>query len=98
MNLHYGLVPFITYKHCTLLRKFNFIKPVNRSMPKFTASERNLIQSIVATFSIKRIPDPEIIKEIYEQTKKSITRMGLYYVRQRIKKESLVQDYERRRV
>ena len=66
------------------------IKDVIRSAddPEFTNEERTLVKSIVATLSIKRIPDPEIIKEIERQTKKTITRMGLYYVRQRIKKES----------
>jgi hypothetical protein len=57
-------------------------------VPKFTLEERTLIKNIVATLSIKRIPDPEIIKVIYQQTNKTITRMGLYYVRQSIKKES----------
>ena len=57
-------------------------------MPKFTYEERTIIKSIVATLSIKRIPDPEIINEIYVQTKKSITRMGVYHVRQQIKRES----------
>lgn len=41
-------------------------------MPKFTGPERNLIQSIVANLTIKRIPDSEIIKEVFSQTKKSI--------------------------
>ena len=57
-------------------------------MPKFTKGERTLIKSIVATLSIKKIPDSEIIKEIYRQTNKTITRKEIYNVRQRIKKES----------
>ena len=57
-------------------------------MAKFTDEERTLAKSIVATLTIKRIPDPEIIKEIYDQTNKTITRMSLYNVRQQIKKES----------
>ena len=57
-------------------------------MPKFTNEERTLIKSIVATLSIRRISDPEIIRETYQQTNKTITRMGLYHVRQQIKKES----------
>lgn len=57
-------------------------------MSKFTSQERTLVKSIVATLSIKRIPDPQIMKEIYDQTHKTITRMGLYYLRQQIKKES----------
>jgi hypothetical protein len=57
-------------------------------MPKFTGSERNLIQSIVASLSIKRIPDPEIIKEVYKQTHKTISLKSLYNVRKAIKKDS----------
>jgi hypothetical protein len=57
-------------------------------MPKFTALERNLIKSIVATLSIKRIPDSEIIKEVFNQTKKLISPKSLYNIKQRIKKES----------
>jgi hypothetical protein len=55
---------------------------------KFTGPERTLPKSIVATLSIKRIPDTEIIKEIYDKTNKTITRMSLYNLRQQIKKES----------
>jgi hypothetical protein len=61
---------------------------INRSVSKFTNGERTLIKSIVATLSIKKIPDSEIIKEIYQQTGKTITRKEIYTVRQRIKKES----------
>lgn len=57
-------------------------------MPKFTAAERNQIQSIVATLSIKRIPDVEIIEEINQKLKKTIGPRELYNVRQRIEKES----------
>jgi uncharacterized protein YpbB len=55
---------------------------------KFTVPERTLAKNIVATLSIKRIPDTEIIKEIYDKTNKMITRMSLYNLRQQIKKES----------
>ena len=57
-------------------------------MPKFTAAERNLIQSIVANLSIKRIPDAVIMQEVYSQTKKTITDVTLYNIRKRLKKES----------
>jgi hypothetical protein len=57
-------------------------------VPKFTARERNLIQFIVANLSIKRIPDTEIMKEVYRQTNKTISDVTLYNVRKRIKKES----------
>ena len=57
-------------------------------MPKFTASERMLIQNLVCNLSIKRIPDNEIIKEVYEHTKKTISKVTLFNIRKRIKKES----------
>jgi alpha-galactosidase/6-phospho-beta-glucosidase family protein len=38
--------------------------------------------------TLKRIPDPEIIKEIEKQTNSTFTRFGLYQVKQQIKKES----------
>jgi hypothetical protein len=33
-------------------------------MPKFTSAERILLKSIVATLSIKRVPESEIIRDI----------------------------------
>lgn len=57
-------------------------------MSKYTIAERALVKSIVASLTIKRIPDPEIIKEVYMQTNKTISRSGLYGVRQQIKKDS----------
>lgn len=57
-------------------------------MPKFTATERSSIQSIVATLSLKRVPDTEIIEEISQTIKKTITRREIYNVRNRIKKDS----------
>lgn len=67
---------------------FIFTKCKYRNVGKFTNEERTLVESIVATLSIKRIPDPEIIKEVNEQTHKTITRMALFNIRQRIKKDS----------
>lgn len=57
-------------------------------MSKFTASERQTVKSIIATLSIKRIPDAMIIQHIRNTTGKTITRTGLYKMRQSIKKES----------
>ena len=57
-------------------------------MVKFTNAERSLAKSILATLSIKKVPDAEIIKEIERQTNKTIGRRSLYYLRQSIKKES----------
>jgi hypothetical protein len=55
---------------------------------KFSHEERSLVKSIVATLSIKRIPELEIIKEVERQTGKTITTRFLYYVKEQIKKES----------
>ena len=57
-------------------------------MAKFTNAERSLAKSILATLSIKKIPEAEIIKEIERQTNKTIGRRSLYDLRQAIKKES----------
>jgi hypothetical protein len=42
----------------------------------------------VATLSIKRIPESEILKEIERQTNKTITTRFLYYIKEQIKKDS----------
>ena len=57
-------------------------------MPKFTAAESTLIKSIVASLSIKRIPEPEIINEIYYQTNKTISKVALFNIKKRIKWDS----------
>jgi hypothetical protein len=57
-------------------------------MPKFSNAERILVKSIVASLSIKRIPEKDIINEIYNQTNKTLTQSGLFYVKKAIKKES----------
>ena len=51
-------------------------------------SRENQFKSIVASLSLKRIPDNEIIKAIYEQTNKEIKRRALYDLKQSIKRES----------
>jgi hypothetical protein len=38
--------------------------------------------------SIKRIPDQEIITEVYNEINKTLSKSSLYHVRQQIKKES----------
>lgn len=57
-------------------------------MVKFTNRERTEIQNIVASLTIKRIPDPLIIKDVQNTTGHTITRMTLWNIRQRLKKES----------
>ena len=58
------------------------------NMPKFTSAERILVKSIIASLSIKRIPEQDIIDEVYRQTKKTLTKSGMFYIRKDIKKES----------
>jgi hypothetical protein len=57
-------------------------------MPKYTTAERQFVNFIVANLSLKRIPDNEIMKEVYSQTQKKLSRSGLYNVKQSIKKDS----------
>ena len=57
-------------------------------MSKYTTAERALVKSIVATLSIKRIPEVEIIKAIFDQTNKTLSKSGLFRVKQQIKRES----------
>lgn len=58
------------------------------SKSKFTIGERTLIKNIVATLSIEKTPNHQIIQEIYQKTNKIVTRKEIYNVRQRIKKDS----------
>lgn len=46
-----------------------------------------LIQNMVCNLSIKRIPDNVIIKEVYEQTSKTISKVALFYARKRVKRD-----------
>jgi len=55
---------------------------------KFTSQERLVILNIVANLTIKRIPDPLIIKDIFNQTGHTVTRMTLWNVRRRLKRAS----------
>ena len=57
-------------------------------MPKFTVAQRNLIQSLVATLSLMRIPDNEIVKEIERQTNETVTARYIISVREQIRKQS----------
>jgi alpha-galactosidase/6-phospho-beta-glucosidase family protein len=61
---------------------------VGKSTSKFTIEERTLVKSLVATLTLKRMTDNEIIEEIQRQTNETITRSGLYKIKQQIKKES----------
>ena len=61
---------------------------MNTSTPKFTRNERSLIKSIVANLTIKRIPEPEIIKAVFDQTNQTISDRYLYSIKRQIKRES----------
>jgi alpha-galactosidase/6-phospho-beta-glucosidase family protein len=65
---------------------FRFVEVI--SVSKFTNGERHLVKSLVATLSLKRIPDNEIIQIIFNQTNKTISERTLYELRQSIKKDS----------
>jgi hypothetical protein len=58
------------------------------SVSKFTNRERYLVKSLIATLSLKRIRDKEIIQIIFSQTNKMITERTLYDLRQSIKRDS----------
>ena len=57
-------------------------------MSKFTHDQRSLVKNIVANLTIKRIEEEDIIKVIFDQTGKSITRKEIWNIRERIKRES----------
>ena len=57
-------------------------------MSKFLNGERELVKSIVANLTIKRISDGDIIKVIFDQTNKTITDRYLRTIRQQIKRDS----------
>jgi hypothetical protein len=57
-------------------------------MMKYSTKGKILIKSIVATLSIKKVPEQEIIQAVYDQTNKTIARKTLYNIKQQIKKES----------
>ena len=57
-------------------------------MSKFLKGEKALVKSIVANLTIKRIPDNDIIKNIFEVTNKTITLRYLSKLKQQIKRES----------
>ena len=57
-------------------------------MPKFKFEERSKMKNIVATLSLKRLSDREILNEIESLTGNKVSREYLYKIRQSIKKES----------
>ena len=57
-------------------------------MSKFTHDQRSLVKNIVANLTIKRIAEEDIIKMIFDQTGKSITRKEIWNIRERIKRDS----------
>ena len=63
-------------------------------------ARESLVKNIVANLTIKRIAEEDIIKVIYDQTGKTITRRKSWNYKAADQERiiPLVQDYERRRV
>ena len=57
-------------------------------MGKFTIEERSLVKSLVATLTLKRMSDNEIIDEIEKITNDRISRTSLYKIKLQIKRDS----------
>lgn len=57
-------------------------------MSKFHNGERELVKSIIASLTIKRVDDVDIIAVIKDQTGKTVTDRHLRWIRQQIKRES----------
>jgi len=57
-------------------------------MSKLTNEDISLIKKLVATMSLKRIPDNEIISGIENKLNKCVTRQTLYNIRHSIKNDS----------
>jgi hypothetical protein len=55
---------------------------------KFTIEERSLVKSLVATLTLKRMTDNEIIDEIEKLTNDRISRTSLYKIKLQIKRDS----------
>ena len=59
------------------------------NMPKhITCTERLTVKNIIALLTIKRIPDSEFIKSIFDQTGKTTTVSNLTRIKQEIKRDS----------
>ena len=67
---------------------FIFLKCVSTNTSKCTNDEQITIKGIVATLSLKRISDNEIIEAVFNHTNKTISRKQIYNVRQQIKRDS----------
>jgi hypothetical protein len=59
-----------------------------QALYKFTNGERKRVKLLIASLSIKRIPDLDIIKAIYEQTGENISTGYYYNLKSQIEKES----------
>ncbi|MGI8720556.1 MAG: hypothetical protein ACR2KF_08550 [Nitrososphaeraceae archaeon] len=57
-------------------------------MPKFTHGERSIVKSIVATLSIAKVSEQDIIQEIRRSTGKTVSKRSIYALRESIKKDS----------
>lgn len=89
LDLRFSSLPVpLVVSSRAVINNFIFSKLVFRNVPKFTAAERTFVKSLVATLSIKRIPDAEIIKEIETRTQKTMSQRYLTSLKQLIKRDS----------
>ena len=58
-------------------------------MPKFTCTERILVKSIVASLSIKRIPEQDIIEKYFDRQKRHLLNQECSTL-ERISKKNLI--------
>jgi transposase-like protein len=57
-------------------------------VPKFNKSEREYVKDIVNLYSLKRFSTEEIIRGIYEVTKRKVTPVYISQVRKRIREDA----------
>ena len=57
-------------------------------MPKFNKSEREYVKDIINLYSLKRFSTEEIIRGIYEVTKRKVTPVYISQVRKRIREDA----------
>ena len=85
-------VPKSYKKYCSVWfpkpDKDEYLDALSRANRFKDVLNREDIKSIVASLSIKRLPDAEIQDEIFKQTDKTVSRTSLYRIRQSIKRQS----------
>jgi len=85
---HWALFSLSNLQENRRNRRFIFRAVEVISVGKFRGKEKTEVESIIASLTIKRLPDPLIIQHISKKTGKSITQRSLWSIRQRIKRDS----------